>query len=46
MHLHVHANTVYYRLDRIAERTGCDVRRVEDLIDLLLAVRLIGAEAR
>lgn len=46
MHLHVHANTVYYRLDRIAERTGCDVRRVEDLIDLLLAVRLIGAEVR
>lgn len=46
MHLHVHANTIYYRLDRIAERTGCDVRRVEDLIDLLLAVRLIRAEAR
>lgn len=45
MHLHVHANTVYYRLDRIAERTGCDVRRVEDLIDLLLAVRLVRAEA-
>lgn len=45
MHLHVHANTVYYRLDRIAERTSCDVRRVEDLIDLLLAVRLVRAEA-
>jgi DNA-binding PucR family transcriptional regulator len=46
MHLHVHANTIYYRLDRIAERTGCDVRRVEDLIDLLLAVRLVRAETR
>lgn len=41
MELHVHANTVYYRLERIAERTGCDVRRVEELIDLLLAVSLI-----
>lgn len=39
--LFVHPNTVYYRLERIAERTGCDVRRVEELIDLLLAVRLI-----
>lgn len=37
----VHPNTVYYRLERIAERTGCDVRRVEELIDLLLAVRLV-----
>jgi hypothetical protein len=46
MHLHVHANTVYYRLERMAERTGCDVRRVEDLIDLLLAVRLIRAGDR
>ncbi|NYG56561.1 PucR family transcriptional regulator [Nocardioides perillae] len=39
--LHVHPNTVYYRLERIAERTGCDVRRVEELIDLLLAVGLV-----
>lgn len=46
MRLHVHANTIYYRLERIAERTGCDVRRVEDLIDLLLAVRLVRAEQR
>lgn len=45
MALHVHANTVYYRLDRIAERTGCDVRRVEELIDLLVAVRLVRSEA-
>ncbi|WP_139979472.1 PucR family transcriptional regulator [Nocardioides litoris] len=40
--LHVHANTVYYRLERIAERTGCDVRRVEELIDLLLAVSIVS----
>jgi hypothetical protein len=45
MELHVHANTVYYRLERIAERTGCDVRRVEELIDLLLAVSIVtGSE--
>ncbi|MBD8868426.1 PucR family transcriptional regulator [Nocardioides donggukensis] len=44
MKLHVHANTVYYRLERIAERTGCDVRRVDELIDLLLAVRLVRSE--
>ncbi len=42
MQLHVHANTVYYRLERIAERTGCDVRRVEELIDLLLAVSIVS----
>jgi hypothetical protein len=42
MRLHVHSNTVYYRLERIAERTGCDPRRVEELIELLLAVRLVG----
>lgn len=44
LELHVHANTVYYRLERIAERTGCDLRRVEQLIELLLAVRLVRAE--
>lgn len=41
MQLHVHANTVYYRLERIAERTGCDVRRVESVIDLLIAVSIV-----
>lgn len=39
--LHIHVNTVYYRLDRIAERTGCDLRKVDQVIDLLLAVRLL-----
>ena len=42
MEMHVHANTIYYRLERIAERTGCDVRRVEELIDLLLAVSVVA----
>ena len=40
----VHPNTVYYRLERIAERTGCDVRQVDELIDLLLAVRLVRGD--
>jgi len=41
--LHMHVNTAYYRLDRIAERTGCDVRRLADVMELLIAVRLLGA---
>lgn len=42
--LHVHVNTMYYRLERIAERTGCDLRRVDQMIELLLAVRVLAAE--
>jgi len=41
--LHVHVNTAYYRLERIAERTGCDLRRLADVMELLIAVRLLGA---
>jgi DNA-binding PucR family transcriptional regulator len=40
--LHVHVNTAYYRLERIAERTGCDLRRFCDVQELLIAVRLLG----
>ena len=36
----IHVNTIHYRLGRIAERTGCDLRRLPDVIDLLIAVRL------
>jgi DNA-binding PucR family transcriptional regulator len=43
--LHVHVNTAHYRLGRIAERTGCDLRRVSDLIEILIAARLTDAEA-
>lgn len=46
MALHVHVNTVYYRLQRIAARTDCDIRRVEELIDLLVAVRVVRSERR
>jgi PucR C-terminal helix-turn-helix domain/GGDEF-like domain len=44
--LHIHVNTAHYRLGRIAERTGCDLRRVSDLIELLIAARLAEAVAR
>jgi DNA-binding PucR family transcriptional regulator len=27
-------------LDRIAERTGCDLRRIADVLDVLVAIRL------
>jgi len=37
-------NTAHYRLARIAERTGLDLRRVDDLIEILIAARLADAE--
>jgi hypothetical protein len=44
--LHLHVNTAYYRLERIAERTGCDLRRLADVTELLIAIRLLGAGLR
>jgi sugar diacid utilization regulator len=41
--LHIHVNTAHYRLGKITERTGCDLRRVSDLIELLIAARLADA---
>lgn len=38
--LHMHPNTAYYRLDRIAERTKCDLRSFRDVLQLLMAIRL------
>jgi len=38
--LNVHANTVRYRLDRIADMTGRNPRRFLDLVDLLAAIAL------
>ncbi|GAA0354592.1 PucR family transcriptional regulator ligand-binding domain-containing protein [Actinoallomurus spadix] len=37
--LHVHVNTLRNRMARIAELTGHDVNRTEDLVDLFLALR-------
>jgi sugar diacid utilization regulator len=36
----IHPNTAHYRLARIAEKTGSDLRRLSDVIDLLIAIRL------
>lgn len=41
--MHVHVNTFYYRLDSIAKRTGSDPRRLIDLQELLIAIRLLRA---
>jgi sugar diacid utilization regulator len=40
--LFVHPNTARYRLGKIEERTGCDLRHVADVIDLLIALRVYG----
>lgn len=39
--LYVHPNTAHYRLGRIAERTGRDLRRVTDLMELMVAVDIL-----
>jgi sugar diacid utilization regulator len=41
-HLFVHPNTARYRLGKIEERTGCDLRHVADVLDLLIALRVLG----
>jgi len=40
--LHLHVNTAYYRLERIADRTGCDLRRLADVMELLIAVKILA----
>jgi sugar diacid utilization regulator len=42
--LFVHPNTAHYRLSRIEERTGLSARRFADLLLLLIAIRLGGAD--
>jgi hypothetical protein len=43
--LHIHVNTAHYRLAKIAERTGCDLRRISDVIELRIATRLASGPA-
>ncbi|AYY11879.1 PucR family transcriptional regulator [Actinobacteria bacterium YIM 96077] len=38
--LHVHVNTVRYRLQRIAELTGRDLSRLENRVDVFLALKV------
>ena len=43
--LFVHVNTAHHRLARIEERTGCDLRSLADVQELLIAIRLAGGDA-
>lgn len=38
--LHIHVNTLRHRLRRVEQLTGRDVNRLDDLVDLYLALRL------
>ncbi|HEX4283013.1 MAG TPA: helix-turn-helix domain-containing protein [Solirubrobacteraceae bacterium] len=38
--LFIHVNTAHHRLARIEERTGCDLRDLADVQELLIAIRL------
>ncbi|RSN71778.1 PucR family transcriptional regulator [Actinomadura sp. WAC 06369] len=39
-HLQIHHNTAQYRLRRIQQRTGRNLRHITDLVDLLVAIAL------
>ena len=41
--LFVHVNTAHARLARIAERTGCDLRKLDDVNELRVAIALATA---
>jgi DNA-binding PucR family transcriptional regulator len=43
--LMIHVNTVHYRLGRIAEKTNCDLRKLADVVDVLLAVQMADARS-
>ncbi len=38
--LYIHTNTAHHRLNRIAEQTGLDLRKLDDVLELLVAIRL------
>jgi hypothetical protein len=42
----IHVNTAHHRLGRIAEKTGRDLRKLSDVLDLLIAIKLteVGGE--
>jgi sugar diacid utilization regulator len=42
--LHVHVNTAHYRLGKIADRTGCDLRNISDVLELLIAINLVQGD--
>jgi len=40
--LYIHVNTAHHRLSRIEEKSGCDLRDLADVQELLIAIRLIA----
>jgi sugar diacid utilization regulator len=38
-------NTAHYRIERMAAKTGLDLRNISDLMELVTAVRLYGVTA-
>jgi hypothetical protein len=44
--LFVHVNTAHYRLGKIADKTGCDLRSVSDVLEILIAIRLAQRHER
>lgn len=40
----IHIHTAHHRLARVEERTGYDLRRLADLQELLIAIRLFGED--
>jgi PucR C-terminal helix-turn-helix domain/GGDEF-like domain len=44
--LYVHVNTAHHRLARIEAKTGCDLRDLTDVQELLIATKLARGQAR
>ena len=44
-HLYIHVNTAHHRLARIEEKTGCDLRDLADVQELLIAIKLATGRA-
>ena len=40
--LHLHVNTVRYRIEKVQELTGRDLSSLEDRVDVFLALRSLG----
>ena len=38
--LHIHANTAHHRLNKISDQTGLDLRKIDDVLQLVVASRL------
>lgn len=44
--LFIHVNTAHHRLARIEEKTGCDLRDLADVQELLIAIKLAGRRVK